>query len=497
MRKLLIAYMACFLLFQAQTYGARAKRMSRPEMAKMIVAETKPLQFPRGKRLPLYLWPTMDIGTKDDAETETMIRQLNDRGIGVITSWNPHPRRRERSLAEAVRIAAIQKKLGIRINVNANRCVYLFCNGDERTAHVTADGEKFFDMSFSKGRKMGCPFALKFRWPDIKEQLEYFCRAYKEKGLSVDFAFADWEIDGPIEWNGAWEASKKCKRCRENIPCLSKTGILPVRSDDFAEFQKALRIIRSDMQREVYAKTMKSYFPKVLVGNYSVYPQGRYRHWYDYYEKFVEGAPHKKDQRAIYRQWFDEFPLTGYTFAMPVVYTWYPTFNWYDFTNPDYRWFYNLLLVATNACQHTPREVPVISFMHWHTTAPPKDADPNVKQFSEEKYQELLWHMFLRGTDALILWCPRQESVKETVLLHQVYAAALEYRDFLDKGEPISFDVPSKQSPVVSGLRLGNKVLVRRTDFDDTRTPVTVKVGEQTLTVPRVEGKCQVLTLGK
>ena len=386
------------------------------DIGELVIRETKPLKFPRGNRLPLYVWSAMDVGTRDNAETERRIRELNDRGIGAICTWSYS--NKEKSLSEGLRIASIQKKLGLEVNINANPCMHQFFNGDERTAHITDSGERFFDFSFSRGVRIGCPFSVKFRYPAIREQIEYFARAYSEKGLKVDFIFADWEIDGPIEWNGAWENSKKCKRCRENIKNI----------DDFTEFQKALRTIRCEMQREVFSDTMRNYFPDVLVGNYGVYPNDGYRYWYDYYEEFTGGAPYKADQRAKYRQWFQEFPLTGYTIAMPVVYTWYGIFNWYDFKNPDYRWFYNLLLNATNACKSTLPGIPIISFVHWHTTSPPDNPDPDVRQFSKEKYQELLWHMLLRGTDTFFLWCPEDETAEEVRLVHEVYAASLEYK---------------------------------------------------------------------
>ena len=457
--------------------------MSQSEIIEVVLKHTEPLKVPRGDRLPLYVWPIVGVGTSDDGKAEEIIEKLNDRGIAMISSWSSNGR--AQSLAEGLRIGAIQKKLGLPVNVNANALMHRFCNGDPRTAHVTAEGEQFFDGSFDKNVKMGCPFALKFRYPTIKERIEYFAREYKQQGIDVDVIFADWEIDGAIEWNGAWAHAKKCMRCRENIRDI----------EDFSAFQRAIREIRCEMQREVYAEVMKSYFPNVLVGNYGVYPHDGYRYWYDYFEEFVEGAPYRADGRAKYRQWFQEFPLTGYTFAMPVVYTWYPTFHWYDFENPDYRWFYNMLLVATNAAKHAPAETPVLTFVHWHTTSPPKAADPQVKQFSEQNYQELLWHMLLRGNDTFFLWCPRNEIEEEVQLVHEVYAASLGYKEFLSKGEPITFHVPKNQGPVVSGLRLGKRLLVRRTDFDDDQRPMSLKVGDQTIHVPRVERKCQLLTL--
>jgi hypothetical protein len=48
---------------------------------------------------------------------------------------------------------------------------------------------------------------------------------------------------------------------------------------------------------------------------------------------------------------------------------------------------------------------------------------------------------------------------------------------------------------VVSGLRLGDQVLVRRTDFDDAKEVVRLEVEGRTVRVPRVEGECQVLGL--
>src|SRR5688572_14342781 len=136
------------------------------------------------------------------------------------------------------------------------------------------------------------------------------------------------------------------------------------------------------MQRAAFAEPVRTHFPDALVGNYGVTPHGGLRHWYDYFERETPELPFVADQRAKYREWAHEFDGTGYTFAMPVVYTWYPTFGWYDFEDPDYRWFYNMLLVGSDAGQHTPVTTPIISFVHWHTTAPPENADPSVRQMS-------------------------------------------------------------------------------------------------------------------
>lgn len=465
--------------------GSEVGAMEWPEQIQMVLDETQPLEFDRGNRLPLYLWQAMDPGEVTEAQARELVQALDERGVGLVCSWSPAPANREKSLEQALVIARVQTELGLQVNANANACLYSFFNGDEKTAHIDDNGKAFWDESFGKGSKMGCPFTLDFRRPDIKERVEYFAKGYMEAGVKLDFVFADWEIDGPIEVNRAHEASLKCKRCREHIENI----------EDFPTFQKVMRDMRSELQKECYAEPILSRFPKALVGNYAVYPNNGLRYWYDYFEYFVEGQPFVADQGAKYRKWYNDFPGTGYTFAMPVAYTWYPTFGWYDFKDTDFRWFYNMLLVATNAGESTRADVPVISFVHWHTTSPPDKPDPSVKQFSEEKYQELLWHMLLRGVDAFFLWSPKDEAAKEIRLLHPVYAAAQEYGEFLEKGTPICFDVPKQPGPVVSGLQLGNRVLVRRTEFGDSQGPVEVKVGSKTLKVEAKPGECQVLTV--
>jgi hypothetical protein len=466
----------------AVSAGEQQRKAKWAPHVQVVLDATKPLQFDRGGRLPLYLWHAMNPGLLDPETAQELVEQLNARGIGLVTSWNP--KNRERSLEESLSIARAQKKLGLRVNVNATRCLYSFFDGNPRTAHVDDEGRPFWDTSFGKD-KMGCPFAIDFRRPAIREQVEYFIRGFKQAELDVDFIFADWEIDGPIEFNEAHAASKRCRRCRQNIRNI----------DDFGEFQKVLRKLRCQLQREVYAEPVKHSFPDVLVGNYGVYPHNGLRYWYDYYEHYVDGQPFEGDQRAKYRTWYDEFPETGYTFAMPVVYPWRRIFDWYDYDETDYRWFYNMLLVASNAGKNTPAEVPVISFVHWHTIEP-KDAVGTVTQLSEAKYQELLWHALLRGTDTFFLWCRTEEAAKESRLVHEVYAEAQQYGPFLSEGTPINFDVPKQPGTVISGLELDGRVLVRRTDFGSSPAgAVPLTVGGRSIEVPPASGRCQIISL--
>ena len=480
--KLFVTWMAISLLGTAANFSkAENKAIKWPSHIQVVLDATKPLKYDRGKRLPLYLWQAMDPGQLNEKVVEGLVKELDKRGVGLISSWNPGDR--QKSLAQSLMIAKVQKKLNLHVNINATRCLYSFFNGDEQTAHIDDEDRSFWDESFGK-QKMGCPFALDFRRPHIREQVEYFVKAFKKADLDVDFVFADWEIDGPIEFNKAQAASKRCRRCREKIKDI----------DDFEEFQKVLRKHRCELQREVYAEPMRNNFPGVLVGNYGVYPHNGYRYWYDYYEYYFDGQPYQADQQAKYRKWYHEFPESGYSFAMPVVYTWQRIFDWYDYSDVDYRWFYNMLLVASNAGQHTPAEIPIISFVHWHTIEP-KPSTSTAKQFSEDKYQELLWHMLLRGTDTFFLWCRKEEAAKEIQLVHQVYSEARQYGEFLSNGKPINFSVPKQPGTVISGLRLGDRVLVRRTDFTKTNEPVGIVVDDRRLKVGVAPKNCQIISI--
>jgi hypothetical protein len=475
---LIITALASNLVHAGQ---AKEKTVKWPPHIQSVFDTTKPLEFDRGVRLPLYIWQAMDPGTLDDKTAEELVRKLNARGVGLISSWDPRSRRE--SLTKAFTIAKAQKKLGLPININATGCLYSFFNGDKRTAHIDDEGKPFWDDSFGK-HNMGCPFALYFRTPLVREQVEFFVKEYKRAGLDIDFIFVDWEVDGPIEFNKAQAASKRCRRCRKNIKNI----------DDFDEFQKVLRKLRCQLQRQSYAKPVTMNFPKALVGNYGVYPHNGYRYWYDYFEYYVDGQPYQSDQNAKYRKWYREFPETGYTFAMPVVYTWCRIFDWYDYVDTDYRWFYNMLLVASNAGENTPAQTPIISFVHWHTVGS-RPSGGKAKQFSEEKYQELLWHMLLRGTETFFVWCGRQDAAKEIQLVHQVYAEAQRYGRFLSKGVPINFNVPKQPGTVISGLKLENRVLIRRTDFKENEFPVEIIIDGAKIKVPATPGRCQVISL--
>ena len=474
-----LSFVCLLVLFHSLCAYAEENNKPYPwnDNVQKVLDLTKPLAFSCGSRLPLYANPTQDPGKLDDESAELLVRELDRRGIAVICSWNPN--KREESLSAALTVARAQKKLGLPVNTCAASCTYWLFNGDESTAHIDDNGKPFFDESIHPSKKdIGCTFALKHRLPVIREQVDYFVKAYEKAGIDIGFVWTDWEVDGPLDVNRAHDYARRCVRCREHIP-----GI-----DDFPTFQKVVREMRSWVQFYIYTEPIRSRFPDALVGNYAVYPNDGYRYWLDYFENddFVDGQPYKADQGAKYRTWYQDFPGTGFSMAMPVVYAWEPIYDWYDFENSDYHWFYNMLLNASNAGKSTPVDVPVVTFVSYNLGGESKKP-----KMSTESYKELIWHMLLRKNDTLFVWAG-PEATRDT---QEVYAEAQQYGEFLDKGIPISYEVPKEQGTVISGLVLRDRVLIRRTDFDGSKEPVDILVGTRMVTIEASPGACRILEL--
>ena len=84
--------------------------------------------------------------------------------------------------------------------------------------------------------------------------------------------------------------------------------------------------------------------------------------------------------------------------------------------------------------------------------------------------------MLLRGNSSFFLWCAPGEMNEELPLVHGVYGAAHQFREFLLHGTPVTFEVPEAEGPVVSALRLRDRLLVRRSDFSGSGTPATLSI---------------------
>ncbi|MCM8760036.1 MAG: hypothetical protein NC906_09755, partial [Candidatus Omnitrophica bacterium] len=376
--------------------------MAQENVCDILIKNTVPITSDTGKRFPIFVWARIPVNISEDQIVD-YLKKLDERKLVLLTGWRIPKEGIEKGIQEALKIDKIRKQLNLFVFVDATGIVHMFFDGSLETAHIDEEGKPFFDTSFSKGVKIGCPFKIETRYPVIAERIDKFLQAYKKEGIDINYWAVDWEIDGPMEWNDAWENSKKCKTCRQNIKNLN----------DFSEYQKTIRMKRAELQRQVFVKTVKEYYPECLIGNYAVNPHDGYRYWWDYFEKETQGAIYQKKHNALHRKWFDEFQYTGYTMAMPVIYTWYRFFSDYNFEPKEYRWFYPLMKEATSVGKNTPSTIPIISFVHWQTVEKPQKVSDDFVPLSREKYKELLWHLLLRGHDAFCLWSPIKEMGEE------------------------------------------------------------------------------------
>ena len=112
----------------------------------IVLRETQPLKFPRGQRLPLYLWTPNFPAAADDAELERVLKALDARGIALFARWGGNDF--AKASAFPLRVARLQKKLGLETSVDATGLAHGFYNGTPETGHVDKDGKRFFDKSF-------------------------------------------------------------------------------------------------------------------------------------------------------------------------------------------------------------------------------------------------------------------------------------------------------------------------------------------------------------
>lgn len=82
-------------------------------------------------------------------------------------------------------------------------------------------------------------------------------------------------------------------------------------------------------------------------------------------------------------------------------------------------------------------------------------------------------------------------------LLQEVYNNSLEYNVWIQSGRPVFFDVPAQEGSVISGLKLNNRVLIRRTDFTGNKKPIKCTIDGINLVVPYKPGECQILNIEK
>ncbi len=145
-----------------------------------------------------------------------------------------------------------------------------------------------------------------------------------------------------------------------------------------------------------------------------------------------------------------------------------PTSQWRDQEHVDQVYTNVLLrhvsLSGSLADRWAPEKELIPWVARWVSEAPETD----FPVMSRPRYREVLRHLWLRGVAGMQVFSPRIRDFEAMALPEledavAVYDEMLEFREFLEHGEVLSYQLPSKRDKGVlwSGLRLGDRAVVR------------------------------------
>jgi hypothetical protein len=399
---------------------------------------------PRG-RLPLFLWnvplprDSTLVKMRQDGTLRRAIDQLAERGIvpTVQMGWEWTP-------AGALAMAQTLREAG--------RPVYLLIPDAElveRGAYSdTAVWVTGPDTSIG---------GLERRWPCLPladprpgaARIRDLIRPFKDAGIELSGVWFDDEAL-PHPWNGVYEAQKRSPDCGRQYP--------PGAIAEWLAFQGYVFGLRTDLQSAVMADPVHAIFPGARVGNYHEAASSAA-------VPFVDGGGNSYPPRSLGR--LDALMPSAYANTLHLARharAERPTQE-----AADRLYFFLLLRTVSTANANKPSGKVSVPFVSRFV----RDAPSPAVRFgmSQRAYRELIRHVLLRGADGLYLFnlgypgspVTSAESFESVEDARAVYDELLAHREFLDRGHPMTYAVPTLDSLSViwSGLCLPDRCLIR------------------------------------
>jgi len=293
------------------------------------------------------------------------------------------------------------------------------------------------------------------------EWLERELKPYRDAGIKVAGLWFDDECL-PHPWNGCWEAQRSTEECRRAYP----PGVL----DTFDAFRKWADPLKAELFTKGTA-SIRGMFPGIRMGCYGDTFSGTDAHF-----GLDAQMPSAYANTVDLPRAFADKPLTQEAV--------------------DRFYFTNLLGIVSAANRSRAPGKLSIPYLSRYV---PDNGDPrHAFPMGQAPYRELVRHILLRGTTSLYLFnlgypgssVSSEFSFESIEDVRVVYDELLERSEFLDKGEPMSFDGPTEAGVVWSGLRLKDRCLVRVATLGNAAGTVTIEAFRDTkrdLAVP-VEG---------
>lgn len=139
-----------------------------------------------------------------------------------------------------------------------------------------------------------------------------------------------------------------------------------------------------------------------------------------------------------------------------------------DQEHVDQLYMHVLLRQVSVDSENRQQMAPYLKAFPWVARWVPDHPNKKVPVMSRKRYREALIHLWLRGIDGMQVFNPAYPGQEDMAVFEvmdtvAIYDEMLAYRTFLDKGSVMNFEFPKVQDegPVWSGLRLGDKAIVR------------------------------------
>jgi hypothetical protein len=397
-----------------------------------INREVPALRHPRGSRWPMIFWQAGSF----EPQSPEVYRQMLSRG------FTQHIRLDESMISTA---QALQRAGSPVIMMQGEGGTYPYS-----TAGDPKEWAHQFDVGYApKNRVHACPAVTK-GWAANANRIRTTLQHFKDAGVTVDAVWMDWEVE-PAVGEGNYEQAIHCARCRATLP---------------------REVLSTELAFEDYCS--RKYVE--LVGTYlaapvaEIFPGCSTTNW----EAIVSSPEHPIlgwEQQTL-------VPLIPpvFTASNPVAYGMTLFFDqWKDSFKLDREHvdqLYAHLLLRQISCDTANRKIwaPQMESIPWVARWCAADVNPKESRpiMSRERYREVLRHLWLRGISGMQIFnsiVPGYEQmtlyeIKDAVA---VYDEMLEYRDFLEKGEPMNLAVPKLQDDGVlwSGLLMRDTALIR------------------------------------
>lgn len=408
---------------------------TRPEPAfswyDNILEKIPPLKHPRGSRWPLIAWEGFSFQPQPPEYYHQLLR---------------------RGLTQHIRLDTGMIDTALAIQAAGSPVIAMEGRSGAFPASLAGDSAVWAHQLDSEYRPKEyvrpCP-SIHTGWAKFADQHRNTLREFRDRGVHLDAVWADWEGD-PLYGDDRYDQARHCQRCREVLP--AKVLASPAVFDDYAA-RKFYELFAT-----YYAAPVLEFYPKCSVTDWLAQPS----------------TPEEPQLSWNGRQGHPIMPplITAYNPTAYGAASWVwkdrPTSQWRDQEHVDQVYTNVLLrhvsLSGSLADRWAPEKELIPWVARWVSEAPETD----FPVMSRPRYREVLRHLWLRGVAGMQVFSPRIRDFEAMALPEledavAVYDEMLEFREFLEHGEVLSYQLPSKRDKGVlwSGLRLGDRAVVR------------------------------------